>query len=385
MKNTWIELDLEILRENLRCFRKTLGIDTKIIFVVKSNAYGHGVTPVARCAWECDVKWFAVARMDEALTLREILPGAGILVLGVLGPEDVGLAIDRSITPIVTSEKHALALSAEAVARNAILDCHVKIDTGMGRLGFLWDEAADSLQRVARAGGLSIQGMCMHFASAAGTPDNFADVQWKRFFDVLSACEKTGICIPFKHVSNSAAFLAHPKWDMDGVRPGILLYGYGAGKTEDRKLKEEGERRESMDGRRNVKTKPFLQWKTKVIQVKKVPRGFRVGYYSTYITESETYIATIDAGYTDGYSRLLSNNGHVLIGGRRAPVVGRVTMSLLTADIGKDTKVQEGDEVVLVGRQGTESIWADELAERCKTIPYEILTNIRTDSYRQSS
>ena len=374
MRNTWIELDLEILRDNLRSIRNALKAGTEIIFVVKSNAYSHGVVPVARCAWECNVKWFAVAHMDEALTLREFLPGANILVMGVLSREDVGLAIDRNITPIVVSEKHALMLSAEARARNATLGCHAKIDTGMGRLGFLWNKATDSLQwMAAEAGGLSIQGMCMHFASAAGTPDNFADVQWKRFCDVISACEKRGILVSFKHVSNSAAFLAHPEWDVDGVRPGILLYGYGhdselsKGKTTDK---------------RNIKTRPFLQWKTKVVQVKKVPRGFRVGYYSTYTTESETHIATIDVGYADGYSRLLSNNGHVLIGGRRVPVVGRVTMNFVTVDIGKQAEAKEGDDVVLIGQQGMEAIWADEMAEWCKTIPYEILTNIRTDDHR---
>lgn len=395
MKNIWIELDLEILCENLRCMKNALSPGTEIIFVVKSNAYGHGMVPVARRAWESGVKWFAVAHLNEALDLRENLSSANILVLGVLDAENVGIAIEKNITPILVSEKHALALSAEAEARNAVLGCHVKIDTGMGRLGFLWNKAAESLQRVIKAGGLSIQGMCTHFASAAGTPDNFADVQWKRFSEVINACEKTGIDVPFKHVSNSAAFLAHPEWDMNGVRPGILLYGYGgnakcgmrpglaegalaaAGRIADcGGEKQEGRRKIE---RREIEARPFLQWKTKVIQVKKVPKGFRVGYYSTYITKSQTHIATIDVGYADGYSRLLSNNGHVLIGGRRVPVVGRVTMNLVTVDLGKDTKAKAGDDVVLIGQQGAESIWADELARLCRTIPHEILTSIRTD------
>ena len=163
--------------------------------------------------------------------------------------------------------------------------------------------------------------------------------------------------------ANSAAFAGHPQWDLDGVRMGILSYGYGG----------------RLMGLR-TSTRPFLQWKTRVVQVKTVPAGFPVGYLSTHVTTATTRLATIDVGYSDGFSRLMSNKGCVLLGGCRAPVVGRVTMNFTTVDIGPQGGAREGDEVVLIGQQGSEAVWADELSRWCQTIPYEILTNIRSDA-----
>jgi alanine racemase len=242
------------------------------------------------------------------------------------------------------------------------LRCHAKVDTGMGRLGFAWEEAAAALARLVREGGLRVEGLCTHFASGGRAgPGSFAEEQARRFRAVAEQCAARGLAIPFRHIANSAAFLARPDWDLDGVRLGIVAYGYG-----------------NRQDRRAVRTRPFLQWKTRVVQVRRVPAGSPVGYSSTHVTPAATQLAVIDVGYSDGYARLLSNKGCVLVGGRRAPVVGRVTMNFTTVDVGPDATVRDGDEAVLIGTQGGASVWADELARQAQTIPYEILTGIRS-------
>jgi len=237
----------------------------------------------------------------------------------------------------------------------------LEIDTGMGRLGFWWEDAAGVLPDLAQLPGLNIQGMYSHFASSDGADHSFAEIQYDRFLKAAKDCERCGMTIPFKHMSNSGAILHSAKWDMNAVRPGILFYGYG-----------------SSPAARPIETKPFLQWKTKVVQVKEVPAGFHVGYNSTFITERTTMLATIDTGYADGYPRLLSNKGSVIIQGRKCPVIGNVTMNFISVDLGPGSSVVKGDEVTLIGAQGGNSVWADEIAELCATISYEILTNIQS-------
>jgi alanine racemase len=230
----------------------------------------------------------------------------------------------------------------------------------MGRFGFDWPTAAQEILDLHRRGGVVIEGICTHFASAGRKGDDFAEEQARRFVTVIEACRVGGLQIPFRHVANSAAFNSRPDWDFEGVRCGILAYGYG-GRPDSR-----------------AQTRPFLQWKTTVVQVRSVPAQYPVGYLSTHRTERPTILATLNVGYADGFSRLLSNGGRVLIGGRRVPVVGRVSMNFTTVDVGSDAAVRSGDEVVLLGRQGDDAIGADELARWCKTIPYEILTSIRS-------
>jgi len=403
LSNTWIELDLEILGANVRSLRRALTPGTEIIFVVKSNAYGHGMIPVAHRAWECGVEWFAVAHIDEALALRKTLPEVEIVVVGAIDPADAATAIEHNLIPLIVDDKHASALALSASKTKSRLRCHAKIDTGMGRLGFAWKGAGKLLPVLARRKFLDICGICSHFAcvgssdrsrhKAAPTSADFADVQFYRFQKVVSACESAGMKGLFKHTSNSDGILCDSTWNMDGVRPGILLYGYGA--------RENGIMTKWNDGAKgrtrivsniptfqysNIPTSalplPFLSWKTRILQIKKVAAGFPVSYDSIYITKRATNIATIDIGYADGYHRALSNKGIVLAGGKRCPVVGRVTMNMVMIDLGTQPCVHERDEVVLIGSQGNESIWADELATLAGTIPYEILTSIRTDERR---
>ena len=359
MSNTWIELDVSIFCENLRRIRAAAPPAAQLILVVKSRAYGHGLPFISRAAWDCGVRWFVVSHFDEARELRQILPAARILLLGAVVPDMLPILAGRGITPVLIAPEQGPVIAEALGGSGRKLVCHIKVDTGMGRFGFDWIHAAREILELQRAGVLTIEGICTHFASAGRKTDGFAEEQARRFAAVVDACRAGGLQIPFRHVANSAAFITRPEWDFEGIRCGILAYGYG-GRPDSR-----------------AQTRPFLQWKTTVVQVRSVPAGFPVGYLSTHRTERPTVLATLNMGYADGFSRLLSNGGRVLIGGRRVPVVGRVSMNFTTVDVGSDSGVRPGDEVVLLGRQGSESIGADELARWCKTIPYDILTSIR--------
>ena len=362
MNHSWVEVDLNRLRKNLRALKGAVSESTETIFVVKANAYGHGLLPVAKTAAEEGVIWFAVAYLDSAIALRKELPDANLLVIGHVGPEQIDLLLDNRITPIITDLPHGLALAAAARERGAALDVHVKVDTGMGRLGIQWDEVANAVNELNEAGGLNLSGVCSHFAKVE--PDRPTDAldQAEKFNAVLTNFPPN----VFKHLSSSRAALYFPEWDFDGIRQGIDLYGYGAA-----------------DSRGRFQTEPILQWKAQIAQVKAVPAGFSVGYYGTHTTEYPTQIATVAVGYADGYNRALSNRGDVLIGGRRCAVVGRVSMNWITVDIGPDAKARAGDEVVLIGEQGDDAIWANELSNICRTIPYEILTSINASLERR--
>jgi alanine racemase len=366
MQSPWLQVDLGALDRNIRQVREAVGSRTSVVFVIKANAYGHGLLPVARQAARSGIRWFAVAYLQEALQARRVSEDARIVVLGAASPEDVPALLEYRILPVLVSQEQALALGAAARARGQRLRAHLKIDTGMGRFGVPWSDAAVVFARLREEPGLDITGLCTHFASVEAKKPSLGPEQMERFRSVETQLRALAPGPLFRHVSSSRAFLYQQDWDLDGVRPGIILYGYGAG--------ERGMR---------IRTTPVLQWKTTVLQVKRVPAGFPVGYYSQYTTAAPTTIATIAAGYADGYARALSNRGFVLIGGRRCAVVGRVSMNWITVDCGPDHPVQVGDEVVLIGRQGEATIWADELARLARTIPYEILTSINALAERR--
>jgi alanine racemase len=357
-----VEIDLGRLKQNVRALRSSIPAETAVILVVKSDAYGHGLVPVSRAAAEEGVNWFAVAFLDEALKIRAVLPDANILVLGLVFPEHIGELIENRIFPVITCLEHGLALAEAARARGEILPVHLKVDTGMGRIGVQWNEVESTVKALDEAGGLELIGVCSHFARVDPDQPDHALEQSAKFNEAL---KHLPVKI-FRHLSSSRAALYFPDWDLNGVRQGIVLYGYGAN-----------------DPKGRFQTKPILQWKARVIQIKKVPADFAVGYYGTYRTEYPTQIATLAVGYADGYNRALSNKGDVLIGGRRCAVVGRVSMNWITVDVGPDAKVKVGDEAVLIGEQGDEAIWADELSKICRTIPYEILTSINASLERR--
>ncbi|MDD3275904.1 MAG: alanine racemase [Kiritimatiellales bacterium] len=362
MNHSWIEISRSRLKQNVQALCSSIPAPTEVMFVVKANAYSHGLVPVAKTAAEEGVKWFAVAFLDEALRLRAELPDVNILVLGLVLPEHVGELLAKRILPVVTSLEHGRSLAEVARAAGRTLPVHLKVDTGMGRMGVQWDEVAATVQALNKAGGLEWAGVCSHFARVDPDQPDHAAAQAQKFNEALKSLPATA----FKHISSSRAALYFPEWDLNGIRQGIVLYGYGAN-----------------DPKGRFQTRPILQWKSRVVQVKAVPADFAVGYYGTYRTEYPTQIATLAVGYADGYNRALSNRGDVLIGGRRCAVAGRVSMNWVTVDVGPDAVVNVGDEAVLIGEQGEEAIWADELAKICRTIPYEILTSINASLERR--
>jgi len=365
VNGSWVEINLGQLSVNLAHVRAALDPATKLVFVVKANAYGHGLRETARHAAREGVEWFAVAYVHEAEVVREVAPHASIIILGAASPEHVEVMHAQQIIPIIVNEDHAEALSSAAAKRGLKLNAHLKVDTGMGRFGVPWETAVEAFDRINRLPGLALTGICTHFASVEVARPSLGPDQIERFqlitAEVSNRCDRPLM----RHASSSRALQCFSGWDLDAVRPGIIMYGYGA--------REKGMR---------VATEPILQWKTRVMMMKKVPGNFAVGYYSSYATSKETCIATIAAGYADGYHRLLGNRGFALVHGKRYPVVGRVSMNWITLDVGLDSGIQPGDEVVLVGAQGSEHFWADEMARMARTIAYEILTSIDSSAER---
>jgi alanine racemase len=364
--NTYCQIDLDVLKANVRAVRSLIAPRAELIIVVKANAYGHGMVPVARTASDAGARWFAVAHVHEGVALRAALPATNILVLGVARGDEVADVLASRLVPVIVDEEQGLALAAGAERNGKVIEAHLKVDTGMGRLGVSVDRACHLFETLHRRKGLNIAGICTHFASVETRKASLGPTQMERFLDVCAKIEKIAGRRLFRHVSSSRAFQYFPDWDLDAVRPGIILYGYGSSEKEMR-----------------ARTNPILQWKSRVVQAKQVPAGFPVGYYSAYITPGPTTIATVAVGYADGYHRALSNKGIVLIGERRCQVVGRISMNWITVDCGPESEVRAGDEVVLIGKQGTESIWADELARMVRTIPYEILTSITPNAPRR--
>jgi alanine racemase len=371
MPQTWTELDTGALEANIRALRAVLAPSVDVIFVVKSDAYGHGVADVVPASVRAGIRRFAVAHLDEALAVRGLAPDAAILILGPLEPEDVPEALAADIVPTLVDARGADAVADAARAAGGVLPCHVKIDTGMGRLGLPWETAPETIARLARRPELRLAGAYTHLASG-DAPDRSATREQARRFDaVTDACRARGVTFPLRHMANSGAIERDADADLDAVRPGLLLYGYGLARA-----------RADTAPARPVDVQPVLHWKARVIQVKDVPAGFAVSYAGSGVVKRPTRLATISVGYADGYPRALGNRGAVLLHGRRCPVVGWVTMNMLVVDTGPDGAVQAGDTAVLLGAEGGEAIWADTLAAWCGTIPYEIVTGIRVRARR---
>lgn len=349
-------INLAAFRHNLERVKRYVGRNTKIMAVVKSHAYGHGVRVISREAVRGGVHYLGVARVDEGLELRNEGIDAPILVFEI-APEGLAeLAIANDIELSVSALDHARLFSSLAQRQGKKARIHLKVDTGMGRLGFDYRNAADSLAQIARLRSLELVGVYSHFATAEDPDRCFAREQLKRFNSVLEELQRRGIVIPLRHIANSAAIITLPESHFDLVRPGIMLYGYGPapGMAADAGLK------------------PVMSLLSRVMFVKKVPAGTGISYGLRFVTQRDTRIATVPVGYGDGYSRMLSNKAEVIIRGRRYPVVGTICMDHCMIDLGTDSDVQVGDEVTLLGGTGDQYIGAWEIAEKLGTIPYEV-------------
>ena len=355
---TWAEVDLDNLAHNFRVIRERTGAGVKIMPMVKADAYGHGMVPCARKLAECGADYFGVASIEEGIQLRKAGIGLPVLVLGAVLSDSAAGFFDAGLIPALCDWKTALALEEEARRRGRRIKVHIKIDTGMGRIGVLWDEAAVFIRKVSFLDHIEIEGLFTHFSCADEEGNELTGIQEERFFRVAEAAAAAGIRIPFLHAANSAAILNRGQSGFNMVRPGLALYGVspvesGAGDL----------------------LKPVLSLKSRLVYTKRLPAGAGVSYGHTYRVPDECVVATIPLGYGDGYPRNLSNCGPVLIRGRRYKISGRVCMDQLMVDAGK-TSLCAGEETVFIGQQGKEEITAGELASLGGTIAYEILCGI---------
>jgi len=354
----WVEVDLDALRHNVAAIRRRIGPTVKLMAVVKADAYGHGLAQVGSTLMQSGVDAFAVANLFEALLLRQI-GGTGwpILLFGSALPFEVAKMIEQNITPTISTAEEAQLFEEEAHRRGKVVDLHIEIDTGMGRVGFWHEEAVKTILQITPLRHVRIAGLYTHFPSA---DENLRETRRELglFQKAVQKLASEGVKIPLLHTANSAAVLRLPKSHLTMVRPGLLLYGICPTKA------PAGEFR------------PVLSFKARVAYVKGVAAGRTVSYGQTFKAKRTMQIATVTAGYADGFSRHLSNKADVLIGGKRCPVVGRVTMDQIMVDVTRVPHVQCGDEVVFIGQQGNARITASDVARWEDTIPWEVLCGI---------
>jgi alanine racemase len=364
----WVEVDLDALRHNVAAIRRRIG-RARLMAVLKADAYGHGLAPVASELMRCGVDAFAVATLGEALTLRQ-LGGTGwpILLFGSALPFEVEKIVEQDITPTISTLEEAQMFEAAAAARQRRIPVHIEIDTGMGRVGFWHEQAASAIRQIAALPHLRIEALYTHFPSADEDLE-----ETRRQLELFLRCSReaslgaAGADSPsplLRHAANSAALLNLPESHLDMVRPGLLLYGIVPSAAAASTIQPFNEFR------------PVLAFKARVAHVKEVAAGRTISYGQTFRADRPMSIATVAAGYADGFSRHLSNKAEVLIGGRRCRVVGRVTMDQLMVDVTGLAGVRCGEEVVLIGRQGAAEITAGEVAGWEETIPWEVLCGI---------
>ena len=378
MNPVWAEIDLTAIAQNVQEVRRITNPKARVLAVVKANAYGHGAVEVSKAALANGASWLGVARISEALALRQAGITAPVLVMGYIPPEQSLEVVKNDLSQAVYSREMAQALSAAAAKIGGKAKIHIKIDTGMGRIG-IWSgpNAPAEIMAIAATPHLELEGLFTHFANADGDLD-YTRLQLDRFLDTVDALRRKGLEIPLLHAANSPALLALPEAHLDLVRAGIIIYGlsptenirhsggtiiYGPPPTDPRQ-------------QNLIRLRPAMSLKARVAYVKKAPAGFNVSYGCTYTTAAPTTIATLPLGYADGYPRSLSANGEVLIQGRRLPVIGRVCMDQIMVDVGNDLEVSMGEQAVLLGRQDDAEITANELATKLNTINYEVVCMI---------
>jgi len=355
---TVAEVDLDAVGQHVRIYRERVGRKTAVWAVVKADGYGHGAVPVSRAALGAGAEGLVVALAEEGVALRRAGIAAPILVLGAHWGRQPEWIATYGLEAAVVDLGSAHRLSAAAQATGRPIPVHIKIDTGMGRVGFLWDgPVVDQVSQVLRLPGLVPAGLMTHLAQA-DDPDPMPTVrQWERFLDVVDGLRRAGMEVPRVHAANSAAGWRFPGMAADLIRLGIALYGLAPGP----------------DG---PPLRPAMTVRSAVVQVKRVAAGFSVGYGATYQTPGPTTLATVPMGYADGLRRGLSNRGAVLVGGQRAAIVGRVSMDQIVVAVPDHVPVAPGDPVVLLGSQGEASITADDWARWLGTIHYEVVTGI---------
>lgn len=359
---TWTEIDLDQLDANLEALADRIGPQREILLVVKADAYGHGALEVARSASARGVRHFGVATLHEGIQLREGGIRANVWVLSPLLVSEIPEALAHGLEPTLPSLEFARTLSRESLRAGTATRVHVEIDTGMGRTGIDPGEALAFLGEVATLDGLRLGSVYTHFPDADKPEPDFTREQWKRFSGILEELARAGIRPPLVHAANSAAVLRFPETLGNLVRPGLAAYGLYPPNAN------------------GLGLAPVMTFKSRLVQVRRMPAGRSISYGRTYVTQRESVIGVVPVGYGHGYSWLCSNRGAMLVGGRRAPIVGRVTMDLTMIDLTELASgagsVDVGEEVVLFGAQGEKHLSVEEVAAWSETLSYEVLCTI---------
>ncbi len=354
---TWAEIDLDAIAHNVQAIKAFVGPNVEIIASVKANAYGHGLLPVSRTALEAGASRLAAHRIQVAVTLRESGITAPILLMGHTPPSGVDLVLRNHITPTLVDWETARLISAHAEEPTPV---HVKIDTGMSRYGLEPEKAVDFVRYIASLPNLRLEGLFSHFATADQEDLSDAHRQLQRFRAVHDELERLGYPIPIPHMCNSAALVTMPEAHMAAVRPGLLIYGMAP----------------SPASAPAFPLRRALSLKTTVIHVRDLEAGSAISYGRTFIAPAPMRVALVSLGYGDGYPRLASNRGAVLIHGQRAPIRGRICMDQMIVDVTEIPDVLVGDEVVAIGPQGDDEITAEEVGAWAETINYEVVTDL---------
>lgn len=357
IRPVWLEINLDAIAHNVRRIKQIVGENVRIIAMVKANAYGHGAIEVSETLLKNGVTMLGVGVVEEGVVLREAGIKAPILVCGLTTDDQLESLVMYNLTATVCKSKTIQTLSRIASKKKRKVPVHIKIDTGMGRLGIPAEDTLNFVEKIGKMKNILIEGIFTHFAATNEDDGNYTRKQFEQYKKALFELEKERMNIPLKHVANSAAILNSSCFHLDAVRPGIIIYGlFPSPKT-----------------KQIVQLEPAAEFKTKIVFLKEVSTGKSIGYGRTYTTTRPTRIATLPVGYADGYSWLLSNNGEVLVRGQRAPIIGKICMDLCMIDVTHIGGVQIGDEVVLWGKQGSQMISVEEIAEKRGSIAYEVI------------
>lgn len=367
------EIDLDAISHNIKKVKAQLSPGVKFMAVVKADAYGHGAVEVSRHAQSIGADFLGVARIEEGIRLRQEGITIPILVFCPAGHDDVILAAENDLSITVASHETAKKISDIAVRENRRVRAHLKIDTGMGRIGLLpsefshehnfWDfgeKDVEAIQQTAKLPNIFFEGIFTHFATSDEPDTSYTESQHNTFIRLLSKLESNGVVFPIRHASNSAAIFRHPSTHLDMVRSGIAFYGLSP----------------FADPSIDLDIIPAMSLKSRIIHLKIIPKNFLVSYGSTWKSDSERLIATVPVGYADSYSRLFSSRAHMLVRGKKVPVAGRVCMDLTMIDVTDVPDAKIGDEVVVFGKQFDSEVSANELARLSGTINYEIVCGL---------
>jgi alanine racemase len=360
VRPTRVEINLKTLADNFEAIKK-LASPSMMMPVLKANAYGHGLVRVAQLMQELKANYLGVAVLEEGILLRQRGITIPILVLGGIWGNQIPLFLKHNLTMTASSVEKLKQIDEIAKRMNKTAPVHLKIDTGMERLGVHYYNAEKFLEEAVKFNNVELEGIYSHFANSEKENLSYTKLQFERFLEVLSFFEKHSIKTPIRHISNSGAILQMPEANLDMVRPGIMLYGV----YPSQKIKK------------TIDVNPALTWKSLVVYFKVIKPGHPVGYGSSWKTEHDTRAVTVPVGYGDGYMRSMSHKAEVLINGKRHNVIGTFSMDQIVVNI-EDNSAYNGDEVILIGSDGKNLIRVEELAEWAGTIPYEILTNINT-------